>query len=454
MECPACGAKIRDKDAKFCPRCGVGLDAGEFDVTDTIKVDEEGQPASHTSELSIDRPAETPDPTPSDETTDLRARVTRAGWIEAIEGASLAFLLLLCTAALLVLALRLQGIGEGGDIIEIVSVIVLFALGILGVPVSLGRLVVSVVPLGALVVVGGGIVWAVRAALRKRDTASTRERMVVGVKTGACFGLLCFIAALLFRIPGETVVRANPGLALVIGTAWGALFGVLAGWSLPGSLWQRTVSLSRERTEGATRSGILAGLAAAGICALIGVVVVLLWIIGALIAGPPRDLAAGDAFAGLLYLIAFLPNLIVAIVCLGLGSPVTAGAQIGAGGRLIGPLVEYSIFGWGGGDAPWFAVTLLLIPAIACFVAGMYAHKRGPASARTRTILLMALTFAIVLFVLSLFGEARLGPGLLRPRGFAKLSPHPGWTFILAFGWAAVLGHLGWRLSEARGSSE
>jgi Family of unknown function (DUF6350)/zinc-ribbon domain len=458
MECPACGAAISDKEAKFCPRCGVALDSTEFEVTDTIKVEDgvEGEKvdAGGTTEIVAESAAseseDTNETPPPEETTDLRARLTRAGWMEAVESAALAFLFMLCVAAVLVLAIRLQGVGGDADIIEILSSIVLFALGILGIPIRLGRFAISIVPLGALLVVGAGIVWAVRLSLMKRDAIGSRDRVMSGVKTGLCLGVLCFLAALVFGISGRVPVSANPWVALVFGAAWGALFGALGGWSLPRSPWQSVRSLFDERTEGSTRGGMLAGMLALGICAVLAVVVLLLWIIGALIQGPPRALGAGDAFAGILYLVAFLPNIVVAIVCLSLGAPVSVGAQISAGGRLVGPLNHYSIFGWAGGDAPWFIAILILIPAIGCFAAGMYAQSHSPSTSRTRTILIMGATFAIALFLLSLLGEARIGPGLLRARGFAKLSPQPWWTLLLAFAWAARVGYLGWRVSETR----
>lgn len=457
MKCPSCGTTIKDRDAKFCPRCGVSLESAEFEVTDSIGVPAEGTAeGSGTTEIESDpvehegeAPASSAEPRPEG-TTDLRARVTRAGWIEAVEGAALAFLFMLCVAAVLVLALRLQGIGSEGNIIEILSVIVLFALGILGIPVRLGGMAISLVPLGALLIVGAGIVWAVRVALARRDTLGMRGRVVDGIKAGLCFGILCFVAALMFRISGKTPISANPWIALVFGCAWGALFGALAGWSMPLSPWARVKALLATAGLTGVRGGILGGSVALAICALLGVLVLLLWIIGALIAGPPRDLGASDAFAGLLYLSAFLPNIVVAVVCLGLGAPLAVGAQISTGGRLIGPLREYSIFGWVGGDAPWYAAALILIPAIGCFAAGIYAQTRGRPESRTRTILIMAGTFAVALFMLSLLGEARLGPGLLRARGFAKISPHPWWTLLLAFTWATVLGHVGWRVSETR----
>ena len=187
---------------------------------------------------------------------------------------------------------------------------------------------------------------------------------------------------------------------------------------------------------------------------LVGAVAgVLLWIIIALAKGAaPRWFDFGDALAGIVYLAAFGPNVLITLVALSLGAPVDVGAQVKFGGRALGPLQPLSLSHWGdGGGAPWYLWLLVLIPLVACLLGGFAARRNAKGSMRTIEVMLAAaLTFAIPLGVLATLSTARLGAGLVRPRGYAYVAPDALVTFGLALLWAAGLGFAGWKMAEAQ----
>jgi hypothetical protein len=183
---------------------------------------------------------------------------------------------------------------------------------------------------------------------------------------------------------------------------------------------------------------------------------VLLWIIVALARGSaPASFGVGDAIGGLLFLAAFLPNVLVALLALSLGAPVEVGAKLRLGGRGLGPLESFSLADWGAGSAPWFLWLLVLIPLVACLLGGYAARRNADDSARLVEVLAgAALTFSIPLAVLAALGDARLGAGLIKPRGFAHVAPDAVTVLLLAAMWAAALGLAGWRIAESQPGEE
>ena len=192
-----------------------------------------------------------------------------------------------------------------------------------------------------------------------------------------------------------------------------------------------------------------------GLGVLMAAAVLLLWIIVGLARGAqPRSFDAGDALSALIYLVAFAPNVLVAILSLSVGAPIEVGAQITFGGRLVGAIEDYSIFGWAGGPAPAWVFLLLVIPLLACIAGGVWLRGRGEERSegermeRERSIALAAATFGVALFLLAFLGEARLGAALVRNRGVGLVAPNPWFVGVLSFVWAAAAGLSGWHLSE------
>jgi hypothetical protein len=176
----------------------------------------------------------------------------------------------------------------------------------------------------------------------------------------------------------------------------------------------------------------------------------LLWIIVGLARGAqPRSFGGGDALSALIYLAAFAPNVATAILSLSVGAPIEVGAQVTFGGRLVGAIEDYSIFGWGGDPAPVWVFLLLIIPLLACMGGGFWLRGRvGERPERERSMAVAAATFGVALFLLALLGEARLGAALVRNRGVGLVAPNPWLVGILSFAWAAVAGLAGWYLAE------
>ena len=157
----------------------------------------------------------------------------------------------------------------------------------------------------------------------------------------------------------------------------------------------------------------------------------------------------GDAVAGLVYLVAFLPNVLVAILAISVGAPLEVGAQITIGGRQIGPLKTISLWDWGPDGTPWFAFALLLIPIVALAGAGFFARRKATrARGGVRMIVTGAALFAATIAFLCWIGQARLGAGLVRSHGFAVIAANPLLVLVLGFAWAIVAGLGGWMVAE------
>jgi hypothetical protein len=474
MRCPSCGAEASDADAEFCSRCGAPLRTTEGEVTARLDVgDDEDHGSTRTRPQGSHAPQETEDvvrqeeerPAPAPASRDRMAgaaqvldhvgrRLRGRGWIDAAAAAALAFLVLLSTGAILLLAAKFQAptFGAGADPIDVFTAVVILGLGSIRVPVHLGDLAFTLLPLGAFTTVASGIVWATRASFRREEVPAHAARE--GLKVGAPFALICWLFALVFRFrdpPG--VVHAGAFGALVLGAVWGSLFGALGAAALlksPGALLREGLDRLGSRSR-FLRPGVQAGGLMLGLGALLAAGVLLLWIIVALARGAqPRSFGGGDALSALIYLVAFAPNVLVAILSLSVGAPIEVGAQVTFGGRLVGAIEDYSIFGWGNDPAPAWVFLLLVIPILACTIGGVWLH--GRVTERTewaRSIAVAAVTFAAALFILAHLGEARLGAALVRNRGVGLVAPNPWLVGVLSFAWAAAGGLAGWRLAAS-----
>jgi hypothetical protein len=485
MSCPRCGAEILDPEASFCPRCATPLGAPEGDVTieindppdpasdtrnqdprrpepeprsDTVRLDEELPTAKRTTAKRTSGPAAA---LLKDFWTSARRSFDSGGWVELIAAAAFGLLAFVAIASILVMAAKLQheNLGAGADPVATLSALVIAALGAMRVPIHIGELSVSALPLGALAGGLAALAWATARTIRKHRISDGLQALAYGAKVAVPFALICWIASLIFRIRQEpTPVAADAPSALLLGALWGLVAGVIAAvWASPPvrRLAGAAITWLRERYR-----TVYEGLRAGGVTLLVTFVLAaaaaLLWIIVALLTGRPAgDFGVAEAVAGALYIIAFAPNIITVVIAVGLGAPVEVGAQISAGGQLVGPLQELSLWGWAGGDTPWYLYLLVLIPLIACLLGGFAARRHTSAPRKVIEILAVAAaTYAVVLFELAALSEARLGAGLVAERGFARLAPQAGMVLLLAFVWAAALGFVGWKIAESQDPSE
>lgn len=378
------------------------------------------------------------------------------GLAEIALAATMGFLALVACGAVLVVAAKLQYpfLGEGAGPFRILSAIVMTGLGVLRVPIHIGDLSLSALPLGALLAVGWMLTWATARIVARGPATSMRDRVLDGMKVAIPFALLCWISALVFRISEPpVVVAADAGAALLLSLLWGAIFGAIGGVRAFGplrGLFKMGMHMLSERKrvlyEGLSTAGIILAVTV-GAAAFASLV----WIIVGLLSGRPSGgLGAGEAVAAVIYLIAFGPNVIVSIVSVALGAPVEVGAQVTASGRLVGPLKEISLFDWGGGGAPWYAFLLLLIPLGACLIAGFSARRSTrDAGGVVHVLVIAAAVFALVMFELAGLSEARLGAGLVRSRGFGRVAPDAGAVLLLSFAWVLVAGFVGWKIGDA-----
>lgn len=465
MRCPSCGTEQTDPSAPFCPSCGRPLGSSGTEATTRLtEPDVRAEPTAELRPAPRRRSAETPSPFgPRRALYDFGFAVRRSlvagGWMDAASAAFVGVLALLCVGAVFLIAAKLQysDVGAGSNPLSILSAIVVLALGSLRVPLHVGDLTITALPLGALVASALAVSWAVEPAVRRREAEGLRARVAAGAKISIPFGLLCWGLALIFRFRGgATPTHAGALGALLLGVLWGAAFGALGGLRSAGPLSSHVAAAGRRLKARkpliyeAVRTGVtmlvlaFTGAAAAG----------LVWVIAGLSRGAPvPNFGGGDAVAGFVYVLAFLPNILIAILTIGFGGPLDVGAQITVGGRQIGPLKTLSLWHWGGAGTPWFAYALLLLPLLATLGGGYLLHRRAHGSADwPRVAGIAALMFAATCALIAWLGRARLGAGLVRTHGFAHLAANPLWVLVLALVWGVVGGTAGWMLGERAGT--
>lgn len=360
------------------------------------------------------------------------------------EAAALAFLGLLALGAVLLVAVKLQypNLGAGADTVGVLSSVVILALATLRVPIHLGELTFTVMPLGALFVLFFIVRWACRVAA---PSAPPRRGLVVG----ALFGVMALLAALVFRFRFEpdALYAGAPGAA-GLGFVWVSLFAALAfaGSTQPlAKLAGSRLARLRDATP-VLFEGVRAGALMLLIVSVLGSAAALLSSIFLLAAGEgPHDLDAGDLIAALVYVAIFAPNLVVTLVALSLGAPVEVGAGLTVHGAVRGNVDRWSVFA----DGNVLALLLLLVPLAACGAGGYWARRNTARREQAvRILATAAFVFAFVLALLGWLGEARLGAELASARGFVSVAPRGSIVFLLGSLWAAGAGYAGWTLAD------
>lgn len=456
MHCPTCGAEITDPLAAFCPRCAAPLGAEEAEATTKLEVPApRDSPTSTLAEVPVvdKAPTEHREGPALQKLAEARDRLDQGGWLDVIAAAGLGFLVLLVVGGVLALAAKLNfpDLGGGADPLSAFNAVVIAGLGSLGVPVVIDGLVVYALPLGAALVIGLGIMWAVRTASRDSSFSTVLGAVTQGAKVGIPFGFLCWFFALVFRVRGQHPVASDAGAALLAGAFWGALFGALGSIrimeTLRAAVGRVTSGLrARDRTafEGATAGGVMLVALAVGAAGA-----TLLWIIVALAKGAPgKHFGAGDAFAYVIYVVAFLPNIVGAIAAFSFGAPLDVGAKVDLGGKLVGPTREYSLASWGTGDPAWYLWLLVLLPIVACVAGGFVARRRATDPKSMLPVLLIASSvLAVTVTLLAAIGPLRLA-GVTKGSGYAAVAPDVVVLFVFSFLASGVLGFLGWKLAE------
>jgi hypothetical protein len=386
--------------------------------------------------------------------SEVRGKLEAGGWFDAAAAAGLGFLVLLAVGAILVIAAKMNfpQLGGGSDLLAAFNAVVMAGLGTLGVPIVLDGLAVWALPLGALTAVGLGIMWSTRTSYRDHTFPTVVSAILHGARVGAPFALLCWFFAMVFRVRGQHPIASDAGIALVAGAFWGMVFGALGAVRVMERLRTALARISsgvRQREpawfEGATTGSLMLGIAT-----VLGAGALLLWVIVGLAKGTPgKHFGAGDAFAYFVYMVAFIPNLVAAIVSMSFGAPLDVGAKVDIGGKVLGPLREYSLTTWGRADAPAYLWLLVLIPLVACVMGGLYARRRtADPKSMSAVVLIASAVFATGLTLAGAIGPVRMA-GVLKGSGYAFIAPDAVMVFLLSFLAAGVLGALGWKLAES-----
>lgn len=374
-------------------------------------------------------------------------------WLHAAAAAAVAFGGLLAVASILLLAAKLQYpfIGAGSTTAGVVKSIVLVALACLRVPLTVGGVEVSALPLGALAATGAILASTSRlVATRYVESRSFGAHVGAGAASVVPFALICWVASLVFEFEGgANPVEADPVAALLLGLVWGGLFGALGGaWAYApvGALVLGVADKLRSRSS--AYYGVLTGLACVLAALVAGAALALLWIIVALARDPAVPITIGTAAAAAIYLVAFAPNVAVAVMSIAIGATVDIGAKVTVRARALGSIAHFSLFDWNGRATPRGIVLLTLGPLALAAAAGFFLLRRRNAGATRSSIVIAAAVVACSLALLAWIGEARLGAGLVRPAGFARVAPRPLEVLGLGFAWFVAGGFLGWELAR------
>ena len=368
--------------------------------------------------------------------------------IPYLEAAALAFLGLLALGAVLLVIAKLQypKLGAGADPVEMLTSLVIVSLASLRVPVHVGELTFTLLPLGLL----AAIAWVVRWACRATVPNPTLRR---ALWVGPLFGLIAGFAALAFRHRFEPdAIYAGAPSAFILGSLWVALF---AAWFYV-TRSQSTVNFVRERLEilKARRRSLWEAVMAAGImlgASLIAALAAgLVWVIVALLrGGGPDQLDLGGLLAALVYVLAFAPNLVIAAATLSLGAPLRFGAGLTIGGEVRDSVRELSIAGRDVDPS----ILMVLVPLLAAGLAGAWFARNSETPDSPLPVLARAAAlFATALTILAWLGHARLGAQLASDKGFGVVAADAPSVFVMALLWSFLGALAGWIVIRSRTS--
>jgi hypothetical protein len=476
MTCPSCGAEIHDPEATFCARCGTALRPS-------------GESSSDSTREGAARDAATVPV--RDFAIALGRSFTSGGWPQAAAAAAFGFLALLGLGALIVVAIVINGgLAPGLNAFDVLAAVVLFGVSVMGVDLQahfggpiegfqgVESAAFSMVWLGALLMFGYVLSWAVDRSTRGAGSAGPQDRRgagsagprgesrkrqaLEGAKVALPFALYCLLAAWLFKVPGlDSTLRAHAGQAFVIGAFWAALFGAIGGLRAGASL--KLVSerglqwfKSKRRTlyEGMSAGGIMLGTTALSSAAAFLIMVIVALARNDLFDG----LEIGGVVAGLIVFAFTLPNVLSLVAAVALGAPLTA--RFGAP---IGPLVgepgflgfdSLSIIGMGGRTSGALAFLLLLIPLLSCLLGGFSAYRHSLDRTKWLEVLgAAAVVYGGLLALLSLLNGVNFEGGAALFGLTGRVAVNFFAVLFLGLLWGAVAGFAGWKLAEVQESA-
>jgi hypothetical protein len=298
--------------------------------------------------------------------------------------------------------------------------------------------------------VGWALIIAGRRFVGGAGPSSAQERALDGAKLGLPFAVLCFAAALIFRMRGADV-GADPSLALLLGGVWGALFGSIGGVTAEGKIADLvTDRLTGMATGwGIAREGLITAGAMLVVAGVLGMATVLLYLIGILVVGLGVELTGGEVLAILAVVAIFAPNLAAGTVGFSLGAPnFFVARSFDAGFER-----ELSLLGFGEATPAPYLYLLLLIPVAACILGGYVARRRTSHRGKPVAVLgTAAVVFAGSLAAIVYAGTLNYSAGALGEGALIVLRSDAVSVFLLALVWAGSLGYAGWKVAETQES--
>ncbi|WP_426592950.1 DUF6350 family protein [Cellulomonas sp. McL0617] len=335
-----------------------------------------------------------------------------AGVLAALQAALLSFLVIVLPAIAAYVATSADPSNDGVGWLRSVGVGASIWLLGHGVPVAVGAVSVTIVPLGVTILA----LFTCYASARRSGLA-TWPGYTAGV---AAYALVTVVASLLVGVHGLGLARAVVGGVVVSGLGLGA--GLLARPEAPA--WRTLTRPVWTRVPPAVRTGSAAGLLALALLFVVAAAVATLWVLAgrATIGDVVRGLGL-DAVGGLVLAfaeLAFVPNLVVWATAwlTGNGFSVGSGTLFAPDAVVGGPLPAVPMLGalpTPDVAGPATSIVPIVLVGIGA-VVGLYVHRRlratrwwhGAAASG-----IAALTLGVLLSILVALASGSVGPGRL-----------------------------------------
>lgn len=378
---------------------------------------------------------------------EVRRGIVAHGWDRAALAALTGFAAVLAVGSVFVVMAKLAvpDFGSGKSPLWIMARIGVAGLGALGIPIERAGEGASVLPVGALMLVGWILAWATRKVVETSGAFTLRERVLEGLKVAIPFALGCFIASFVFRLRDrDPSLGADPSWALILGLVWGAIFGALGGlWAGgvrdaadAGDRWLENRPLLRDGLR--TGATMLVGLG------LLSAVVVVAAIALKVAFGGAPPISGGEAAAFVLAVILFGPNLVAGAAAFSLGGPVGVLARTIDGARVAS---EVSLLGWDAGRPSAYLYLLILVPA-AAFAYGGYHARRSGAGSPAEVIGIAAGVVGVSVAFLTWITRLRVSQAFLGRGNYLVAAADVLPAFVLSVASAGLFGYLGWRAGD------
>jgi hypothetical protein len=512
MECPSCGAVVRDPEAVFCARCGKSLrenadstdqapttdasagrgtqpergvvsEGGRHPGYDPGPAPDSAEPPSETAATAQrqgppDRPSiESPyggyqkEPPPRADATEqasaepggatvpvrefavaLQRSFASGRWGHFAGAAAIGWLTLVGVGALIVVAAAIGsgGFGSGIDALDTLSLVVLFGLSVMGVTLEFTNLG-PVGPSFSMIWLGAMVIFGYAlswATARAVAPRSPQSRRGLMIE-GAKVAIPFALYCLLAALLFKITDVGTLGASAPQAFFLGLWWGVVFG-ALGGLRSREPVAAIWGRVlEGTKSKRRSAYEGLAAAGVMLGTTA--LASAAALLLIVIIALARGDSLEGLTIggVVAALIVLVLTLPnVLSLIAAVSLGAPLSGFTGALEASENISIIGFGGRTSGTIALLLLLIPLVSCTLGGFSAYRQSVDRSKVTDILVTAACVYGGILAVLALLNGFTFGGGVEGVDIGAVSTNFLLVAVLGLGWAALFGFAGWKLGE------